>query len=376
MHSSSTAQPPAGRRRPGTTIVLLSSMLLVGSLSRCKTTPTRSKQAPLAIRAVEIRRGAITQSLEYVGTVHSRREVKVLARVQGTVSKLPFPEGSRVKKGVTIARMSARDLAASYRRTAAEVRKAAAERTHECHWYRQYRKLEKSGTVARLAVDRHRKACQAASAGYQAAKASRTLRSVIVGKTRERAPFDGRVLQWLAEPGQNVMPGQPILLFGNEAREARVQVVESDLRRHIRVGTPVTIALDGRLHALKVGEIAPVARGVGRTVQIKIPLPDSTSTSLRNGMSINVSFVVAHEEHAQSVPTTAVRRSGPHSAVYLVEGKRVRRVPVRVGVRNGRWVQVHGKLPHDATVAVTNLDQLSDRSRVYVVKRRKRPDEH
>ena len=376
MLSSQSTQIPAGRSRVRAFLVTVGLAASFVHATSCSSTPARPKQAPLAIRAVNVRHGEITQSLEYVGTVHSRREVKVLARVQGTVSALPYREGQRVKKGSTIARLSAHDLAASYRRTVAEVGKASAEQNHQCYWYRQYKKLEASGTVARVVVDRHRRACQAATASHRAARASRALRGVMASKTRERSPFNGRVLQWLAEPGQNVMPGQPILLLGNEEREIRVFVVESDLLRHIRQGTPVLAKVGKKSLRLKVGETAPMARGVGRTVEIRVPLPASASTSLRNGMSVNVSFVVAHADRAVSVPTHAVVLRGAESSIYLVQGERVRRVPVRTGVRNGRWVQVHGELPPKSIVATSNLDQLSDRSRVFVVRAKVRSDEH
>lgn len=333
----------------------------------CNPKQARAPMAPLAIRVVAAHNGPLAHRLSYVGTVHSQREIKVLARVGGTVVKLPIAEGGRAKKGSVIALLSAQDLMASYHRTGAELGKASTEWNHQCHWYRQYRKLGAAGSVSVLVVDRHRKACSAAGAAYRAAKASRALRGAIAAKTRERAPFTGRVLQWLSEPGENVMPGRPILLFGNDAREIRVQVVESDLRRSVRVGTPVQVVIGEMTHGLRVDAIAPMARGLGRTFEVKIRLPASTRSALRNGMSINVSFVIAQEARALTVPAAAVHGRGSESVIFLINGKRVRRIAVKLGVRDGRRVAIHGDLPKRFSVAVSNLDMLGDNTRVYPV---------
>ncbi len=368
-HSSPSTLPPgiSGLAFSHAGLAVVTS--LVGAWGAgCGQAQERPPKAPQAIRVEVARRGSLVQRLDYVGTVHSRREVKVMARVPGTVVDLPMAEGQRARKGVTIARLRARDLAASYARTSAELKRARSERDYQCRWYKQYRSLHAAGTVSSLAMSSHRRACQGATAAYRSARASLAMRGAIASKIRERAPFTGRVLQWLAEPGQNVMPGQPMLLFGNDELEVRVQVVESDLRQAIRVGTPVLIRTGRTVHLLKVDAVAPMARGLGRTVEVKINLPPSARRWLRNGMSSRVSFVLARETKAVTVSTRAVRRQADRSFIFVVEGRKVRRVPVKLGVREGRWVAVHGDLPEQFSVAVSNLEMLSDETRVYPVK--------
>lgn len=353
------------RRSPLPWFIVSLSALLVGM--SCDAPPEVPDSPPLAIRVSEAQIRRVTHGLDYVGTVHAQNELRVLARIPGTLVELPVPEGELAQKGDLLAKLTAHDLAASYQRTAAELTRAKAEKEHQCNWYAQYRKLGAAGTVSDLVVDRHRQACLTAGSSVSASRSSRRLQGAMLSKTREQAPFSGKVLEWLAEPGQNVQPGQPILLFGKEDLEIRAQVAEGDVQRHVRVGAPVRILVAGESHLLRVERVAPTARGQGRMVEVRVPLPASLRKGLRHGMSVNMAFVVTERDKALAIPAAALTERDGHQGLFLLEDKTVRWVQVRVTAQDGRWAAVEGQLPTRFAVAVTNLEMLEDRAQVYPV---------
>ena len=352
----------------GSAALVVAVLMAAGTAACRKTDPQSQAQKALAVRTAKVRSGSIKELVRYVGTVHSREEIKVLARVAGRVAALPVAEGKQAKRGKAVAVIAAPEMSARVSRVYAEVARAREESAFLCQQAKTDEKLLRSHVIPRIKADASRQKCISSKAALRAVKASLKELRAVRGKTVERAPFDGTVLKWLAQPGENAMPGRPILIFGGKALEVRVLVHEKDVEAGIHKGTAVLLRLGGKDEVrAAVAQVAPMAAGPGRMFEVRIPLTKEQSGSLRHGMSLDLAFVLHEAEKATSVPALAVTQRDSATGVYVVRKDRTRWVPVTTSYREGEWVAVEGKLSPGDQVVVGNLDAVQSGMLVYPV---------
>jgi multidrug resistance efflux pump len=68
-------------------------------------------------------------SIPYLGTVTSRKELKIIARVSGRVTELPYREGESTAQSGILARIDAPEIKAQVERLSAE--RGLLARRHE-----------------------------------------------------------------------------------------------------------------------------------------------------------------------------------------------------------------------------------------------------
>ena len=349
-------------------VAVLSASLLVALLAGCSPSETQNSPAPTAVRIVEVRTGPMQESVQYVGTVHSQQEIKILAQVSGSVGALPFAEGAFVKKGRIVAELFAPEIDSRSSRAKAEVAKAKSEMDFVCKNYETDKKLAEVDAISNLALDDSGRRCQSGTAAFHAAQSAYRETMNIGSKTSERAPFAGKILRRYVEPGQNVMPGTPILLFGNDPLETRVMVAEKDILKGIKSDIPVKLRFqDGTTMNAKTTSVSPIAVGVGRLVEIKIALSSDLDIRLTHGMSVDVFFILAQQDSAVSVPFGAVGTGSSSKFIFLVEGSRLAKMEVTTGLKESGWVSIEPAVAPGTKVVVGNLDAINDGIEVYPV---------
>ncbi|MBN1446376.1 MAG: efflux RND transporter periplasmic adaptor subunit [Bacteroidetes bacterium] len=306
---------------------------------------------PVAIRVATPARMNLAKRIPYLGTVHARTEVQINAQVQGTVVALPRDEGDRVRKGELLLRLDAPELEAA-------VQRLRSERDYLCERSATDERLLAQGVIPEDQAEAGRKACSSAEAALREVTA-RVARSV------EHAPMNATVLRRFVDNGQHVMPGQPLLLLGDDEVEIRVEAVEEDLRRGIEVGIPVDIHSGNGTVRGRVREIAARGNMPSRTFTVKIAVEKRDDILRRNGVSLPVEFIVATAENAIAIPVNAVadREGDPH--IYLVTGNVVHRQKIRTGIEDGGMVEAHFSWNGTDRVALTNLRSLRDSTVVY-----------
>ncbi|GAB4363547.1 MAG: efflux RND transporter periplasmic adaptor subunit [Calditrichia bacterium] len=333
-------------------LFLLSALLFIQSCNKGKN--DTAEVQPIAIRVVKPQITTLQEKISYVGTIHARREVKIISRIQGTLLSLPATEGTEVKKGEVIARIYAPELEATVQRLQAEVD----------YWNRRYEadlrlEAEKAIPPEQVAISKR---------AYLSAKASLAGAQSNLDKTIEKSPFGGVVLKWLVDPGQPVMPGQPILILGDNQTEIQVEVVEEELKRGLKTGTPVVLyKKDGASVETQVREIAPQASGTSRTFTIKIPVPQSLRNEWRKGESVKLGFVLKSAPDAIAVPVEAIADRDNRPRIFLIRDGKAHLQYVQPGIQQGNLVQVDFSYNGQDMVATTNLGILKDGIPVFTV---------
>ncbi|MGD9898719.1 MAG: efflux RND transporter periplasmic adaptor subunit [Calditrichaceae bacterium] len=337
-------------------IKLMMTILFVISIifSGCKKENSEITHPPVAVRVIKPMHKNMNKVLSYMGTVHSESEVKVTAQVQGTIASLRYPEGARIQKGDMIAKIYAPDLDAAVERTKAD----------SDYWTRRYetdKRLVEAKAIPPEEGEASKRAYLAANAAYTEAKSR-------LEKTIEKSPINGEVLDWLVEPGQNVMPGQPILLLGNNKLELHAEVVEEDLRRGIRGGISALVTEnDGTKFETKVSEVSPVASGTSRAFIVKTPLRSGDGQNLRKGASLRVDYILDSSKDAIVVPVQAIANRDKNPHLFVISDGLAFRRDVKLGIEQDGWIAVSMDGTGIETVAMSNLGSLKDSVRVFAV---------
>lgn len=324
------------------------------SVAGCRGGGGEAAERPVAIRVARPVRSDLEVKTSYLGTVRRRKEIQVAARVQGTVESLPWREGDEVPAGARLVVLAAPELEAAEERL----------RVESAYWCRRHEadvRLADAGALPRERAEESERACKSWSAALAEAEAR-------FGKTEEYAPIGGTILKRHVEPGEHVLPGRPLILFGEGSLEIHAEVVEGDLARGIDEGTAVVIHPDGGVPIRsRVSEVAPIATGRSRTFTVKTPVPAGHTDGMRVGVSVGVEFILASERDCVAVPAEAIQKSPDGTHVFVVRGGVAVREPVETGIEEDGLVQVSFDWDGEEQVAVSNLEGLRDGVPVYPV---------
>lgn len=290
-----------------------------------------------------IERPALTQvvgsvatgsSNSYSGDVRARHETQLGFRVGGKIIERLVDAGATVKAGQVLMRLDAGDAGLQLGSAEAQFQLAEAD-------VKRYRELRSKGFVSQSALDARESAFKAAAAQIGLARNQSAY-------TALRADRAGVIAATLAEVGQVVGVGQPVLRLAPDGeREVAIAIPESQLAG-LKVGAVADITLpgaggDGVHLAGRLRELAPAADPVSRTYPARVALTQS-GAAVALGMTAHVSFDSNEKNAGLLIPLTAIFQQGDKAAVWIVAADRsISLRPVQVAAyRDGGAVIASG----------------------------------
>ncbi|HYC35145.1 MAG TPA: efflux RND transporter periplasmic adaptor subunit [Usitatibacter sp.] len=314
------------------------------------------QEAPRPVLTQTIVPGAAATREVYPGEIRARHEIDVAFRVGGKVVARPVDAGSRVKRGQVLARLDPEDArlgaaAARAQLAAAEGDLALARAELERHAELLAKKF-----ISQSAFDARQNSFNAARARAEQAKSQAAMSANQAEYTTLVADADGVVVTVLAEPGQVVAAGQPVLRLAQDGeKEVVVSAPESQLAR-LRPGQAAAISLwadPSTVFPGRVREIAGGADPVTRTYAVRVSAPNAPA-SAQLGMTANVVFNSAIDPSLVVLPLSALANRGNEPAVWIVEPgtHKVKLRSVAIGQYREDGVTVTGGL-HPGDVVVT-----------------------
>jgi RND family efflux transporter MFP subunit len=332
--------------------------------------------------------------LNATGYVVPQRKASVGSKATGRMEWLGVQEGSKVKQGETIARLENRDVGALLNQAQANVQVARANleqgqaelRNAELELNRA-RNLVERKFVSQASVDQALARYERAKAGIAsynaaiaAAEAGRRNAEVAVEQTLIRAPFDGVVLTKNANVGDVITTfsaavdtkGAVVTLADMSTLEVEADVSEANLQK-AKVGQPVEIQLDALPDMRFRGEVARIVPTVDRakaTVLVKVKFIELDERVLPD-MSAKVTFLErdlrdGEREARTGVPPSAILTRDGETAVFVVDGDRVRRARIETGATLGELVEVKSGVKPGEKIVLKPAEGLADGAQVKV----------
>lgn len=305
------------------------------------------------VRIAKVETAASAQMVETAGTVALREETILAFTSPGRVSRVLVNEGDKVRRGQLLAVLDTTPVSATLAIAVAEQTRARAE-------LRRLEPLMDKGWITRPRYEAAVAAAQSADAAVEARRFSLETARIV-------AASDGVIMARLAEPGQVVAEGMPVLVLGkaNSGYVLRAPLSDRELVR-VRQGASARIileALEGEPLAGAVLEIGGRADRATGTFQVEISLP--ADPRLRSGLIGRASIAAGPTLDAAPgllVPPLAIfgARAGEGFVYLLGNDNRVRLRKIRIGQAGDRGVEVLEGLAPGDRVAISTLDQLQD----------------
>ncbi|UCZ57570.1 efflux RND transporter periplasmic adaptor subunit [Desulfurispirillum indicum] len=280
----------------------------------------QQERPPAPVEVEAVRQGVLSQPLVYQGTVFFDRTARVTSEVSGRVEEVQVREGQRVNRGDTLVRLGSdilgqRLLAA---RAQADELRVQIERARQN--FKRAENLFRQNLSSQQAYDDAHYALEELK--FRLVAQEHNLRALELELAHKRilAPFDGVVLQRLAEAGEWVTPGAPVVnLAAHGSMQVIVNVSQADVDV-IQVGKPVQIRVQEKLHAGVVDAVIPQADTATRTFPVKVRVEHSGQ--LMEGMRAQVMFAGNDQIDVLLVSRDSViRRFGQDVLFVVVDGK-------------------------------------------------------
>ena len=185
-----------------------------------------------------------------------------------------------------------------------------------------------------------------------------------------RAPLDGMVLRRDGEVGEIAGPTDVLFWVGPPApMQVTAEINEEEINR-IAVGQKAFLrseAFPGQALRATVSQITPKGDPARKTFRVYLSLPQDTP--LRIGMSVEANIIVREKARAIVIPTEAIA----DDAVQVVNNSRIQRLPIRLGVRGSRNVEIIGDVTRGMAVLSPARPDLADGTLVQVSRIATRP---
>ena len=331
----------------------------------------------------------------FTGTAQAASESRVAFQVGGTLVRRSADVGDRVRAGQVLAELDPSDIAlqrqqaqAGLAQAEAGLRQARAGARLADAEYERVRALYSDDLIAlsaydgaRTGMETSRDAVRQAEAGVEAAGDGVALADRALGYTRLVAPASGSVGDVFAEPGEQVAPGQPVVLVTSaegpmEIRFDASESVIGEVQNGQRVRVTLT-ALAGAEFNGVVTQVGTAATRGGTTYPVTVRL-ENADDRVRSGMTGRVTLRSAQQSstpRALVVPVGAIDRdeAGTYALVIgsgrtgaPMDTARVERRAVTTGHLLPGGVEVTSGLSAGERVVAAGLADLLTGQRVRV----------
>lgn len=301
---------------------------------------------------------ATAGSNTYSGEIRARHEAQLGFRIGGKIVERLVDMGMRVKAGQALMRLDAGDAALQLGSAEAQHRLAEAD-------VQRFRKLRSKGFVSQAALDAKETALKAAAAQAGLARNQS-------GYTTLHAEHAGVIAATLAEAGQVVAAGQPVLRLAHDGeREVEIAIPESQLT-NLKVGAAAEIVLltagDGAAPlAGRLRELSPVADPASRTYAARVTLTQP-SPGVALGMTARVRFTTDKKSDGLLIPLTAIFQQDKLAAVWIVAADRsVSLRPVQVAAYRNDGAVIASGLAAGERIVSNGVHRLAAGEKIRII---------
>ncbi len=294
------------------------------------------------------------------GSLRASARAEIAALEEGALVEVTVDEADVVRNGDVLARTDARRLDALRAQVRARVAQAEAEqregRAELVFAERDYAALrvsfernaisEQSMRKARAALDVARAQLAAAQRKVESVAAEIVHLDVRLADTVIRAPFDGRVVERHAEPGEWIKAGEPVVtLVASGKVEAWLEVPERYAPYLFGHAEPIAVEVGAtrERHQASGARVIPQIDRRARTFVLVADLEDHDGR-LAAGMSVSAWVPTEALSSFITVPRDALVRDGAGDHVYKVAqseaGDTSVKTPVKVLFETGEVAAV------------------------------------
>lgn len=274
-------------------------------------------------------------SIPISGSLVAQRSALVKAKVSAELQALHVREGDTVRQGQSLGQLDTQEVGLRRQQAQQQAASAKAIWTNAEQTLRNNQALVQQGFISRQALDTSLSNAASTRATYEAAQAAARLADKAWQDTRILAPLAGQIAQRFVQPGERLnVDARIVEIVDLDSLEWQVPLSPPDVAQ-VRVGATASLNIDGLPEALsaRIARINPSATADTRSVMVYLSLP--RHPALRQGLFGQGQITIDTRE-GLGIPASAVTRDGGRDEVLRIDGDRIVRVPVQLGLRASR----------------------------------------
>ena len=322
--------------------------------------------------------------LEYTADISPNQTVNLFSRVDGSIARMYVDRGDRVKAGQLLVEIDHTDYVHSVNRAKANLAAAKAEVfRQEANIRNAKLTLDRMKTlikdqfvsqqdldtaqvnydVAAAQIETYRAQVQQMEVALQQAETNLTYSYI-------RAPFAGYVAERNLDPGAYVtgstaststMSRGILSLHDIETVRILIEVVEKDIPL-VKIGQPAEVRAEAYPDRRFTGQVTRTVQALNkntRAMTVEVDLSNKDQL-LKGGMFARVAIMVGVHPKAIQIPIDAVTRLEENQYVYVVRDGKAHQMPVELGARDEKRIEITKGLTGDEQVILSGKDLVSE----------------
>jgi len=328
------------------------------------------KEKLVNVRTALVEKQSLKPYIESVGTLKPGEEVVISSQIDGILKELHVQGGSRVSKGMLLARIDDTDYRLEVSRSEAAMRQMEASLSNLKVEFERKDALYKEGLVSRQQYDDIVTRRLLAEGEVDRAKGALDLAREKLTKTKIYAPMVSAVKEKKVTPGDYIRNGTPLLyLTLNNPVKLNFTVTEKDVAR-LKIGQECLFRVDAfpeREFKGKLNVIYPNLEERTRSLQVEALVPNPQML-LKPGLFARVTLYTGDAVDKAIVPVTALLYENNKVKVFVVESDQAKERVVRIGGKYGEYMEIIEGLKGGEQLVVVGQNNLAEGVKVNVAR--------
>ena len=315
---------------------------------------------PIPVRVMVVKDTIISNDIDVTGTLDANEKVNLISETSGRITGIYFTEGSYVKKGQLLVKVSNQDLQASLAQGNYSIALAKQNEARN-------KALLQKGAISQQEYDTSLTALNTLQAQADVVKAQ-------IAKTEMRAPFSGTIGLRSVSPGGYLSPNTAVASLVNMDPAKITFAVPEKYQAYIKPGSKInfTVASSTNKFNATVYAIEPSIDVNSRTITVRARAANSNGV-LKAGSFAKINLTLDQIPKTIMLPTEVVTPDIKGYKVFIYDnGVAVPRA-VTTDLRTDTKIQITDGLKPGDSVVVSAIMQMRPKAQLRLIKGDKGP---
>jgi RND family efflux transporter MFP subunit len=318
---------------------------------------------PVPVQVSEALFKELAPSVWIPGTVVSRNDARIAAEIPGQLTFVS-EVGDRIQRGDVIAQIEDQALQLQLKNDDATIKRLQANLKYLDQQVERTRRLTDQQVVAANDLEELQSQYETARQELVQAQVGKEQTEYRLERTKVRAPFSGRVVERLQQPGGYIAVGGEIVrLVDTTSIEVRAQAPLS-VAPHLREGMKILIKGQGRELESNLRTVVQVGDERSRMFEVRLAIQGEAWII---GSPVRVALPSNSSQQVVAVPRDALILRSDNIYLFKVsdEGK-AERIAVETGVGHASLIEVIGDVAAGDRIVIRGGERLKSGQAVEV----------
>lgn len=347
----------------------LGCALMLSMLFAMPVAQANKKPKTVAVDIAKVTLQQVAPSTWLSGDLISLADARIATEVEGHLLDIA-QVGDKIRKGEVLATINDTLLSLRLRDDQTNVKRLQAQLNYLSRQISRTEKLAKKNSTSQAELERLQMERDMNLQNLAAAEIQVERTRYLVEQSRIVAPFDGVVVDRLAQRGEYLSQGQDVVRFVNV--DEKEITIRAPIHTHNNLAIGATVQLQSANSTTislpklgKIDRVIPVGNARSRMLEVRIK-PESADWII--GEAVKVQLPSGAAEQLLTVPRDALVLRQKQIYVFTVDGEgKAKRVSVDLGASTGGYVAVKGTLQDGDSVIVRGAERVRPGQQVRTV---------